>query len=120
MALTYRKEVTTYVDCEVKIPKSFGMYTSAGNKMIAGWATKLVRDVEGDARATDAVKDFWKKYHHRVWVSDAKIHTEIGDTAVRESVFGFGELVLKAADGEYDYCFLDELWNEAYEAAVEG
>lgn len=96
MKMKVTKTERTEKEVELKPPKSFGMYTSAGDRKLHGYAQTLLNDIEKRGKDPEhAVYLYLKKYYR---ACKAPNSSEASDTMVREIVRGFAEDVLRACD----------------------
>lgn len=93
----------------VSIPSEWGMFSSAGNRAIRGYANALVKaaaKIKADTKLTERARakkiDAALVTYIAKWerLSENPKHLEAGDTAVRECVGAFHDRVREAVTGD--------------------
>ena len=101
-----------YKVSEIEVPKSWGMFTSAGNKSLEKKAQRLKDDViKANKELVPELKAFAK--YIKAWRSlgNTKTMPESGDTVVRELIWDFAEKVAyKIGVG----AALEDIWDRSY------
>ena len=109
--LTYEKQDYSFKTktVELRIPKDWGMFTSAGNRSLRQKAEKLVEQCKTTDSLIERLKffrDYFKGYRSLI---GTKTMGEAGDTAVREQVWCFAMDLGKCL--RIDSKTLDDLWD---------
>lgn len=99
------------------VPRSFSMYTAAGNARLRKLAESAMAEVEAVQRDETSVKRVLVKFLTK-WdlLSDTKSFGEAADTAVRGAVGNFHDR-LAVASGHWDEFDTYDLWERHRDAA---
>lgn len=108
-----RQKNQALMSLAAKVPTSWGMFSSAGNRVITNYAKALMGDLHKaqgiEKKQESAFLKYFTKYHKLAWQS--RTHGEAGDTDVREQVWGWAESV--ARELGFDTYILDKLWDRS-------
>jgi len=101
-----------YKVSEIAVPKTWGMFTYAGNKSLERKAQRLKDDVlKANKELVPELKAFTKYFKSWRRLHNTKTMPESGDTAVRELVWCFAE---KIAFKIGVRSALDDIWDRSY------